>query len=137
MSKCLSVSSGSRQFTRIFIHRQYFLVVIKDRSLQLWDLKNLTVLREMPSNFNSVTALVCFIELNNGDDNDDTVLCIYCIEYKFNNKMNKNSKNEKRFSGCQKFKLFAFRGEIDGDYFMDGERVQLLFMNCKEWQMNE
>lgn len=37
--------------------RQYFLVVIKDRSLQLWDLKNLTVLREMPSNFNSVTAL--------------------------------------------------------------------------------
>lgn len=37
--------------------RQYFLVVIKDRPLQLWDLKNLTVLREMPSNFPSVTAL--------------------------------------------------------------------------------
>lgn len=39
--------------------RQYFLVIIKDRPLQLWDLKNLTVLREMPSNFSSITALVC------------------------------------------------------------------------------
>lgn len=37
--------------------RQYFLVIIKDRPLQLWDLKNLTVLREMPSNFSSITAL--------------------------------------------------------------------------------
>ncbi|CAH3181969.1 unnamed protein product [Porites lobata] len=37
--------------------RQYFIVIIKDRPLQLWDLKNLTVLREMPSNFSSVTAL--------------------------------------------------------------------------------
>ncbi|XP_015757943.1 PREDICTED: WD repeat-containing protein 11-like, partial [Acropora digitifera] len=37
--------------------RQYFIVIIKDRSLQLWDLKNLTVLREMPSSFNSITAL--------------------------------------------------------------------------------
>lgn len=37
--------------------RQYFLVIIKDRPLQLWDLKNLTMLREMPSNFSSVTAL--------------------------------------------------------------------------------
>ena len=35
------------------------MVIIKDRPLQLWDLKNLTVLREMPSNFSSVTALVC------------------------------------------------------------------------------
>ena len=50
----------------IFIHRQYFIVVIKDRSLQLWDLKNLTVLREMPSSLNSITALVSFAKRDDG-----------------------------------------------------------------------
>ena len=41
--------------------RQYFFVIIKDKPMQLWDLKNVTVLREMPPSFPTVTVLVSSI----------------------------------------------------------------------------
>ncbi|KXJ05597.1 WD repeat-containing protein 11, partial [Exaiptasia diaphana] len=37
--------------------RQYFFIAFKDRPLQLWDLKNLCVLKELPRNFPNITAL--------------------------------------------------------------------------------
>ena len=36
---------------------QYFIVLLKDRPFELWDLKSLSVIREMPGTFPSVSAL--------------------------------------------------------------------------------
>ena len=45
------------------INRQYFVVMFKERPFEIWDLRSLSVLREMPANFPVVTALVCNIAL--------------------------------------------------------------------------
>ncbi|EDO36880.1 predicted protein [Nematostella vectensis] len=37
--------------------KQYLFIVFKDKPIQLWDLKNLTVLKEMPKNFPSIVSL--------------------------------------------------------------------------------
>lgn len=39
--------------------RQYFFVVFKDKPMQLWDLRGLTVIREMSRSFPNISALVC------------------------------------------------------------------------------
>ena len=36
---------------------QYFIVLLKDRPFELWDLKSLNIIREMPGNFPPVTTL--------------------------------------------------------------------------------
>lgn len=41
-----------------FFFRQYFILSFKDKPLELWDLKTLTILREMSSKMPSATALV-------------------------------------------------------------------------------
>ncbi|XP_063687874.1 WD repeat-containing protein 11-like isoform X2 [Bolinopsis microptera] len=39
-----------------YLH-QYFIVLLKDRPFELWDLKSLNIIREMPGNFPPVTTL--------------------------------------------------------------------------------
>ncbi|XP_075222794.1 WD repeat-containing protein 11-like [Lycorma delicatula] len=45
------------EIVRVSPLRQYFVVVMKDGPFELWDLKNLTLLRTMPKKFPFVTAL--------------------------------------------------------------------------------
>ncbi|XP_022080580.1 WD repeat-containing protein 11-like isoform X4 [Acanthaster planci] len=37
--------------------KQYFIVMLKEKPFEIWDLKNRTILREMPANFPIITAL--------------------------------------------------------------------------------
>ena len=45
-------------FLYICICRQYFAVVYKEKPLEIWDLKNLCLLREMSPHFPLISALV-------------------------------------------------------------------------------
>ena len=50
---------GTREYLDLlFIFRQYFVIVFKEKPFELWDLRSGTLLREMPRNFPHVTALV-------------------------------------------------------------------------------
>ena len=39
--------------------------MFKDKPMQLWDLRALTVIREMPRSFPAISALVCDVTENN------------------------------------------------------------------------
>jgi hypothetical protein len=41
-----------------FLFRNYFLVLFKNKSAELWDATNLCQLREFPGNFPTITAFV-------------------------------------------------------------------------------
>ena len=41
-----------------FFYRQYFIIIYKEKALEIWDLKNLSLLREMSAQFPLISALV-------------------------------------------------------------------------------
>jgi hypothetical protein len=45
----------------VYYYRQYFVVILKDGPFELWDLRNLCILRTMPKKFPTVSALVSFM----------------------------------------------------------------------------
>lgn len=45
----------------VYCCRQYFIIIYKEKPLEIWDLKNLCLLREMPANFPILSALVSIL----------------------------------------------------------------------------
>ena len=44
------------------LHRQYMIIALKDKPIEMWNLKTMTLLRQMPKKFPYVSAIVGTVE---------------------------------------------------------------------------